>query len=205
MAKQLAFFIDQNYCTGCKACQIACKDKNDLPVGVTWRRVAEYTGGTTTDNEGGVDTTAFSYYTSVACNHCQDPICVKVCPTTAIHKGEDGIVSIDANLCVGCRYCEWACPYGAPQFDAAKGVMTKCNFCADYLAQGQEPACVAACPSRVLQFGELSKLREEHGTVDAVAPLPDASITHPSLVIAPHRNAQPSGSNDGELANPKEM
>lgn len=205
MAKQLAFFIDQNYCTGCKACQIVCKDKNDLPVGVTWRRVAEYTGGTTNDNNGAFDTTAFSYYTSIACNHCQDPICVRVCPTAAIHKGDDGIVSIDASLCVGCRYCAWACPYGAPQFDSAKGVMTKCNFCADYLAQGQEPACVAACPSRALFFGELSELQSEHGTVNDIAPLPDPSITHPALVIAPHRNAQPSGSNNGELANPKEV
>ena len=119
MAKQLGFFFDQNYCTGCKACQIACKDKNDLPIGVIWRRVAEWAGGSTVESDGVFQTTAFAYYTSIACNHCEDPICIKVCPTTAIHKGADGIVSIDDGLCVGCRLCEWACPYGAPQFDSA--------------------------------------------------------------------------------------
>jgi anaerobic dimethyl sulfoxide reductase subunit B (iron-sulfur subunit) len=130
---------------------------------------------------------------------------VKVCPTTAIHKGDNGIVSIDDNLCVGCRLCEWACPYGAPQFDSARGVETKCNFCADFLAEGREPACVAACPSRALEFGELSELRAKHGSINNIAPLPDPSITRPSLVIAPSRNAQPTGSTDGAVVNPKEL
>jgi anaerobic dimethyl sulfoxide reductase subunit B len=205
MAKQLGFFIDQNYCTGCKACQIACKDKNDLKKGVNWRRVAEYTGGSWTQAGDTFSANVYTYYTSVSCNHCADPICVKVCPTQAMSKGEDGIVAIDSDLCVGCRYCEWACPYSAPQFDSDAGVMTKCNFCADYLAEGKEPACVAACPSRVLQFGELSDLEAEHGTVRDVEPLPDPSITHPSLVIAPHRHAQRSGSGTGALANPEEV
>jgi anaerobic dimethyl sulfoxide reductase subunit B (iron-sulfur subunit) len=205
MAKQLGFFIDQNYCTGCKTCQIVCKDKNDLPEGVIWRRVAEWAGGSTNRFNGAAETTAFAYYTSISCNHCADPICVKVCPTTAIHKGEDGIVSIDDGLCVGCRLCEWACPYGAPQFDSARGVETKCNFCADFLAEGKEPACVAACPSRALEFGELSELQAKHGSINNIAPLPDPSITRPSLVIAPSRNAQLTGSTVGSVVNPKEL
>lgn len=205
MAKQLGFFIDQNYCTGCKACQIACKDKNDLPIGVIWRRVAEYAGGAVTQFGEVYQTTTFTYYTSISCNHCADPICVRVCPTTAMHKGEDGIVSVNESMCVGCKYCAWACPYGAPQFDSARGVMTKCNFCEDYLAEGLDPACVAACPSRALSYGELSDLQAEHGTIAGVAPLPSPSVTRPSLVIAPHRNAQPVGSTAGQLANPKEM
>jgi len=195
MAKQLGFFIDQNYCTGCKTCQIVCKDKNNLPEGVIWRRVAEWAGGSTNRFNGAAETTAFAYYTSISCNHCADPICVKVCPTTAIHKGDNGIVSIDDNLCVGCR----------PQFDSARGVETKCNFCADFLAEGREPACVAACPSRALEFGELSELRAKHGSINNIAPLPDPSITRPSLVIAPSRNAQPTGSTDGAVVNPKEL
>ncbi|MCG2803044.1 MAG: dimethylsulfoxide reductase subunit B [Cellulomonas sp.] len=205
MAKQLGFHIDQTFCTGCKACQVACKDKNDLPVGVNWRRVVEYTGGGWSTDGDTVEPNVFTYYTSVSCNHCEDPICVRVCPTQAMHKGEDGIVSVDADKCVGCRYCEWACPYSAPQFNAASGVMTKCNFCADYLAEGKDPACVAACPSRVLTFGEIDDLRETYGTVDDVEPLPDPSITKPNLVITPHRDAQRSGLGTGAIANPEEI
>lgn len=205
MATQLGFFIDQNSCTGCKACQIACKDKNDLGDGVKWRRVAEYAGGAWSETGDSFSSSVYTYYTSISCNHCADPICVKVCPTQAMQKGDNGIVTIDPTLCVGCRYCEWACPYGAPQFDSNAGVMTKCNFCEDYLADGKEPACVAACPSRVLTYGELSELESEHGTVRNVEPLPDPKITHPSLVIAPHRHAQRTGTGNGALANPEEV
>ncbi len=205
MATQLGFFLDQNYCTGCKACQIACQDKNDLADNLRWRRVAEYVGGGWSEHDDTFNPDVFTYYTSISCNHCEDPICVKVCPTKAIHKGDQGIVSIDKNLCVGCRLCEWACPYGAPQFDPKSGVETKCDFCADYLAQGKDPACVAACPSRALEFGDIDELRAKHGDVANIAPLPDPSITKPSLVIAPHRNAERSGSGTGVLANPAEM
>ena len=163
--KQLGFYVDQASCTGCKACQIACKDKNDLPVGITWRRVAEYSGGgwSQDESQGTFKPNVFTYYTSVSCNHCEDPICVRVCPTKAMHKGEGGIVSVDDGACIGCRYCEWACPYSAPQFNADKGVMTKCDFCQDFLAEGRDPACVAACPSRVLHFGEIDDLRRKYG------------------------------------------
>jgi anaerobic dimethyl sulfoxide reductase subunit B (iron-sulfur subunit) len=205
MAKQLGFFINQNICTGCKACQVACQDKHDLRDDMRWRRVAEYSGGGWSEQEGTFNPDIFSYYTSVACNHCADPICVKVCPTQAMHKGEHGIVSVDRDKCIGCRYCEWACPYMAPCFDSEAGVMTKCDFCADYLAEGKAPACVAACPSRALEFGELDELRAMHGDTAGVEPLPDPKITKPSLVIAPHRNAQRSGHGTGELANSAEL
>ncbi len=207
MAKQLGFSIDQNYCTGCKACQTACKDKNDLPVGVTWRRVAEYTGGgwTVDEKAGTFESHVFTYYTSISCNHCDDPVCVKVCPTSAMHKGDDGIVTVDAGKCVGCRYCEWACPYGAPQFNPESGVMTKCNFCQDYLAEGKDPACVAACPSRVLKFGEIEDLRAQYGDEAGIEPLPDPSLTKPNLVITPHRQAEMTGTGSGFVSNPEEI
>ena len=205
--KQLGFYVDQASCTGCKACQIACKDKNDLPVGVTWRRVAEYSGGgwSQDQSQGTFKANVFTYYTSVSCNHCEDPICIRVCPTKAMHKGEHGIVSVDDSACIGCRYCEWACPYSAPAFSAAKGVMTKCDFCQDYLAEGRDPACVAACPSRVLDFGEIDDLRKKYGTTAGIEPLPDPAITKPNLVITPHKDAQKSGHGDGTLANPAEV
>ena len=207
MTNQLGFYFDANRCTGCKACQIACKDKSDLPVGVTWRRVAEFTGGSWVHNtDESYDHTVFAYYTSVACNHCDNPICVHVCPTQALWKrDEDGIVQVDASKCIGCRYCEWACPYGAPQFDEEIGVMTKCNFCVDYIDAGEPPACVAACPSRALEFGDIEELRAQHGELAEVAPLPEASITEPNLVIDPHHSARAVGSTQGKLANPEEV
>ena len=206
MANQLAFYFNANLCTGCKACQVACKDKWDLDLGVTWRRVAEYSGGSWTANpDGTYNNTVFAYYTSVACNHCENPLCRDVCPTAAITKREDGVVLIEQDKCIGCRYCEWACPYSAPQFDEKRGVMTKCNMCYDALAAGGAPACVSACPSRALEFGDLEELRAKYGDLAEVAPLPAAEVTEPALVINPHRDAAPVGSKSGVLANPEEV
>lgn len=206
MANKLGFYFNANLCTGCKACQVACKDKWNLDIGITWRRVAEYNGGNWVENNDGTySQDIFAYYTSVACNHCDNPTCMEVCPSQAITKRDDGIVLIDNDKCIGCRYCEWACPYGAPQFEEAAGTMSKCNLCFDSVDAGESPACVGACPSRALFFGDIEELRAEHGTVDGVAPLPDGSITEPSLVITPHKNASPVGSTNGELANPEEV
>jgi anaerobic dimethyl sulfoxide reductase subunit B len=206
MANQLGFYFNANLCTGCKACQVACKDKWDLDLGVTWRRVAEYTGGNwVKEQDGSYTQDIFAYYTSVACNHCQEPMCMDVCPTQAITKRDDGIVMINQDVCIGCRYCEWACPYNAPQFDEDRGVMTKCNMCFDAIDAGEPPACVAACPSRALDFGELDELKTRYAGVDEVAPLPQASITKPALVITPHKKSAPVGSRNGELANPEEV
>lgn len=204
---QLGFYFDQRRCTGCKACQIACKDKHDLPVGVTWRRVAEYTGGTWRENpgEGTLTPDVFTYYTSISCNHCADPICVSSCPTTAMHRGDNGIVSVNPDVCIGCKYCAKACPYGAPQFDGEKGVMTKCDFCSDRIATGGTPACVEACPSRALAFGEVDKMRATYGDQAGIEPLPDAGITRPNLVITAHPRARASGDGGGELTNRDEL
>ena len=206
MADKLGFYFDATQCTGCKACQVACKDKWDLPFGVNWRRVAEYTGGSWVKNpDNTYEQTVFAYYTSIACNHCENPLCVEVCPTQALNQRDDGIVEIDDSKCIGCRYCEWACPYGAPQFNEDEGVMTKCNLCADYIDEGLPPACVAACPSRALHFGPIEELRAAHGDLAEIAPLPEAKITEPHLVIKPHRNAQAVNSSSGQLSNPKEV
>lgn len=205
MAEKLGFYFDQSLCNGCKACQVACKDKHDAPLGVNWRRVVEYSGGSWQQDGDTFVPNVFSYYTSIACNHCENPICVEVCPTTAMHQGEDGVVTVDSGKCVGCRYCEWACPYSAPQFNADLGYMTKCDLCADYRETGQDPACVAACPSRALDWGPIDELREKYGDVDAVAPLPDPSITNPHLVIKPHKDAQPWNNPSGDIANREEV
>lgn len=203
--KNLSFYFNQTLCNGCKACQIACKDKHDTPLGVNWRRVVEYSGGTWQRNGDTYTPNVFSYYTSISCNHCENPICVEVCPTTAMHKNADGTVTVDPGKCVGCRYCEWACPYSAPQFNAELGHMTKCDLCADYRAQGEDPACVAACPARALDWGPIDELRAKYGHEDGIAPLPDPSITNPHLVITPHRDAQPWNERTGDIANRKEI
>ena len=199
------FLFDQTLCNGCKACQIACKDKHDLPLGVNWRRVVEYTGGSWQRNGNTFTPNIFSYYTSISCNHCQDPICVRVCPTTAMSRRPDGTVYVDETKCVGCRYCQWACPYGAPQMNTSTGHMSKCDLCYDYRDTGQNPACVDACPSRALNWGPIDELREAHGDQAGIAPLPDPSLTQPHLVVIPHRDAQTWDTATGHIANPKEI
>jgi anaerobic dimethyl sulfoxide reductase subunit B (iron-sulfur subunit) len=114
-------------------------------------------------------------------------------------RPEDGVVLINKDVCIGCRYCEWACPYGAPQFDTGQGVMTKCNFCVDQLAAGNDPICVASCPMRAIGYGDLSELQAKYGTLNAIEPLPKGDLTNPSVVIAPHKNAQPSGAGTGKI------
>lgn len=210
MAKQLGFYFNASACAGCKACMIACKDRSSLPVGIKWRRVYHYGGGGWLSDPNNKDllipNNVFTYSISASCMHCQDPACVKVCPTTAITKNEDGIVTIDADKCIGCRYCEWACPYDAPQFDEAAGVMTKCDFCQDLLAQAENPACVDACPMRALKFGELEELQAEYGTLDAIEPLPSGEHTKPSLVVTPHKRAELAGEATGRVLNlPEEI
>ena len=205
MSKQLAFYFDSSACSGCKACQVACKDKHGLEVGRLWRRVIEVVGGDWLPSGDVWTSTVFAYNLSISCNHCERPICMEVCPTKAITKRADGIVLINAQVCVGCSYCRWACPYNAPVLDPVSGKMTKCTFCADELDQGKNPACVAACPMRVLDYGELDELIEKYGELRAVYPLPDVSVTKPALVLTPHKDARPAGSSDGAIANKEEL
>lgn len=210
MVKQMAFYFDSSACTSCKACQIACNNKNDLPVETTWRRVFRYGGGTWLPNPNDpnfmIPNNVFVYSVSVACMHCEKPLCADVCPASAITKRADGIVLIDTDQCIGCRYCEWACPYGAPQFDEELGVMTKCTFCEDLLAIGENPACVDACVMRCLDFGELSELRTKYGDSIMIEPLPPAEITDPALVITPHKHSQLVGTGTGRILNlPEEV
>lgn len=201
MAKQLGFYVNVANCTGCKACEIACKDKSNLPSGVRWRRVYEFGGGDwVQDGDQVVPSGVFSYFVSNACNHCEKPICMEVCPASAISKRDDGIVIIDADKCIGCRYCSWACPYGAPQFNEEEKVMTKCNFCYDLQAQGEKPACVDGCPYRVLEFGDIEELKAKHGNLNNVAPMPDPSLTEPAVVYSPHKNTRTSATS-GQVMN----
>lgn len=203
--KRPAFCLDSQICTGCKTCMVACRDKNDLAAGVRWRRVVEYSGGEWLPlPDGTFRQDVFAYYLSVSCNHCDEPICVEVCPTTAMHQDENGIVTVDQAKCIGCRSCQRACPYDAPQYVTVTGRMSKCDFCRDEIATGGVPACVAACPTRALTFGERDDLQSAAKGWKAFAPLPDPSCTAPGSVFKPHALSKPVESTAGRIANPEE-
>ncbi|EAU0904303.1 dimethylsulfoxide reductase subunit B, partial [Salmonella enterica subsp. enterica serovar Cerro] len=170
MTTQYGFFIDSSRCTGCKTCELACKDYKDLTPDVSFRRIYEYAGGDWQEGNGVWHQNVFAYYLSISCNHCEDPACTKVCPSGAMHKRDDGFVVVNEEVCIGCRYCHMACPYGAPQYNAAKGHMTKCDGCYDRVAEGKKPICVESCPLRALDFGPIDELRKKHGELAAVAP-----------------------------------
>ena len=199
-----AFFFDSSGCSGCKACQIACKDRNGLEVGLLWRRVYEVSGGGWEKQGEAWQQDVYAYNLSVACNHCEKAVCAEVCPTQAIRQREDGIVLIEAERCIGCKYCSWACPYGAPQYDPQTKRMTKCTFCVEDMEAGLAPACVAACPLRALDFGEQAEL-EKGQAVRSVAPLPEAEMTGPVLFIQPHRDAGRAEQPTGRVANREEV
>ncbi|HHW7569446.1 dimethylsulfoxide reductase subunit B [Mannheimia haemolytica] len=204
--EQYGFYFDSERCTGCKTCELACKDYKDLGTEVNFRRIYEYVGGNwIQDNHGCWNQDIFTYYMSISCNHCDDPVCSKVCPTGAMHKNAEGFVLVDDAKCIGCRYCSMACPYDAPQFDVKKGLMTKCDGCYSRIKEGNKPICVDACPLRALDFAPVIELRKKYGEQASIAPLPPADFTKPNLVVKPNKNARPSGDKTGFLANPREV
>ncbi len=139
-----AFILDLGRCVGCRACELACRLENDLPKGVIWRHVLPLNLGR---SAGGP-----TYHFSLACHHCEQPACMAACPAGAYRKRPDGVILLQESRCLGCRYCEMACCFGAPSYDAGAGVMTKCNLCANRIDKGLQPACVAACPTQALLF-----------------------------------------------------
>ncbi|MFZ5918814.1 MAG: 4Fe-4S dicluster domain-containing protein [Chloroflexota bacterium] len=138
-----AMVIDTTKCTGCGACVDACNLRNNLPQGVSYVRI--YAKG-----EG-----EEQWFMPVQCQHCADAPCETVCPTHATYHTVDGVVLINEKLCVGCRYCEVACPYQARRFDHDRGVADKCWLCMDYVLGGGEPACVHSCILGARIFGRL--------------------------------------------------
>lgn len=210
---QYGFHFDAWRCTGCKTCVMACKDYHDHGPNVAFRQVYEYVGGSWRQGGGGAwHQDCRAYYVSVACNHCANPVCVRVCPTGAMHKDGDGLVSVDTRRCVGCGYCAMSCPYHAPHVDRAAGHSVKCDGCAARLAQGLRPVCVEACPLRALDFGPVDELRQRWGERDELPPLPAATFTSPCLVITPPKAlgagagaGTAEGAPEGAVANRREI
>lgn len=202
---QYGFYFDATRCTGCKTCEAACRDYHHLKEGQTFRHVYELEGGDWTQADDGTwSTTSYTYYTSFACQHCDTPACTDVCPTGAMHKDENGLVSVDEEVCIGCGYCAMSCPYNNPKVDEEAGHSTKCDGCAGRIQEGKAPICVEACSMRALEFKPIEELPAE-GIRANIAPLPDPEATNPNLYIKPCAVAQPSGSTDCRVANESEV
>lgn len=173
--KQHAFHFTADNCIGCHACESACSEKNDLPAHISFRSVGYVEGGTYPDYH--------RMNISMACNHCDDPVCLKGCPTRAYTKHEEyGAVIQDPDICFGCGYCTWVCPYNAPQLDPVKGQVEKCNMCVDRLEVGLKPACVSACLGNALNFGVVENTPQNREQIDIRIPgFPDPQITKPNI------------------------
>lgn len=178
---KLGMLIDTTRCTGCETCAIACKVENNLPNEVWWNRV-ETVGGAKQDTPAGCFPQLEMSFLTVACQHCENPPCVPVCPTGATYKREeDGIVVVDYDKCIGCGACVQACPYDGVRTrneDAIEysvpfpvgnqntqqsqpGTVSKCNFCVQRIDKGQEPACIEVCPMKARFFGDLDNPESE--------------------------------------------
>ncbi|WP_461833295.1 hydrogenase 2 operon protein HybA [Desulfothermus sp.] len=164
----VGILYDSNLCIGCQSCMVACKKANNLPY--------EHTGDQKTwDNP--IDLSSKTYniikmykegdkfaFIKRQCMHCLEPACAAACPVTALHKDEKtGIVTYDPSACIGCRYCQVACPYNIPKFewDSPFPQIRKCQLCYHLLEKGGYPACCAVCPTGASLFGPVEKLREE--------------------------------------------
>lgn len=176
MAKQ-GFYFNQQACVGCRTCQIACKDKNELDVGALFRHLRDY--------EVGTFPAPSIYHYAGTCNHCEMPACVANCSTGALYvDDEDGTVQYDVSKCDGCQSCVSACPYGVPVYFEEENVVRKCDACKTLREDGEQPACVAACPMRALEFGPIDELAAAHpDAVKDIAILPDSSTTSPCTLI----------------------
>lgn len=184
--RQFGFSFDQSRCTGCKTCQMACKDYHNLGDEVSFRTVCEYAGGDWRQNsEGSWEQNVFAFYVSMSCNHCTNPVCIRLCTRGAIHKDSLGFVVVDKDVCDGCQMCMVACPYHAPRFDEETGRVAKCDGCRDRVKNGLGPICVEACPQRALGFGMYEDLVDRPSMVEQVASMPNPHITLPNYSIMP--------------------
>ena len=143
-----AFVFDPNRCTGCQACELACSIENQLGPDRSWRSVLTF-------NQRALPGVPL-FHLSLACNHCEEPACMHSCPALAYERdAATGAVLIRTELCIGCKYCSWACPYGAPSFEPENRVMGKCTFCSHRLADGLAPACTSLCPTGALDYASM--------------------------------------------------
>lgn len=188
--------IDLQRCIGCNACTIACKQEHSTRPGVFWSK--------TIVSETGTYPSARQVYLPLLCMHCNDPACADACPTGATQQLANGIVTVDQSKCIGCRACMVACPFNARSFvyenksyygdkgptayetatagNHVLGTVEKCNFCAERVAAGQEPACVLTCPADARFFGDLD---DPNSQVSKLVATKGAYQLHPELGTDP--------------------
>ncbi|MBU1230353.1 MAG: 4Fe-4S dicluster domain-containing protein [Proteobacteria bacterium] len=149
---QYRITLNANRCIGCKSCLVHCTVKNQLPPGISLNRIkalGPFAG------PGGQPRMEFTYQN---CLHCDEPYCVKVCPSGSLTKRpEDGLIHLNMETCIACHRCEKACPWDVPVFVEAWGKTAKCDYCIDRLERGLEPACVTGCTAKALTFERLAK------------------------------------------------
>lgn len=163
-AGRMAMLIDVSKCMGCRGCQVACKQWNQLPAVKTkftgsYQNPPELSAKTWTlvtfnEIEGGPNGAPKWLFLKRQCMHCGEAACLQVCPTGAIKRSKNGTVYIDQSICTGCKYCVETCPFHTPHPDHDSGTARKCWLCMDRVAHDMRPACVSACPSGALEFGE---------------------------------------------------
>ena len=176
----MGFLTDTTLCIGCKACEVACKQWNQLPMdnvgltgasydntrdlgATTWRHVAFVERLAGADGRPPTELEPFQSHwlmQSDVCKHCVNAGCLEACPTGAIIRTEFDTVVIQQDICNGCGYCVPACPFGVPELSVADGKAHKCTLCYDRIKDGLEPACAKACPTDSIQFGPIEQLME---------------------------------------------
>lgn len=176
---RLGIAINLDRCVGCHTCSFACKMQNNVPDHMFWNRVLTE-GCDVIDDAIGTYPNLSRTYLPIACQHCENPACLRVCPTGATYKDEVGRVEVDYDKCIGCRMCMAACPYNARIFNwkdpsrsvgfnygdkdvpqRERGVVEKCTLCKERTDRGEEPMCVACCPSNARTFGDLDDSESE--------------------------------------------
>jgi len=147
--KKTAIIIDLDRCIGCYSCEVACKNENQVDLGVQYNKVFTIgPSGTFPDLE--------MYYLPSMCQSCENPPCVDVCPTGASYITKDGIILVDSKKCIACLACISACPYGARKFNEGREYVEKCTMCSHLLDAGDKPACVKACCAKARTIGDIN-------------------------------------------------
>ena len=173
--EQYRFHFDLTACVGCHCCEAACNEQNGNGADVKWRRVGEM--------EAGIFPNVSQLFNSMSCNHCIDPACLNGCPTESYIKFDNGIVFHDDDICIGCSYCTWNCPYEVPVMNYDRGIVTKCHMCHEKLDVGETPSCVQACPAGAINIEVVNKNEWLNNDMkeQGVAPhLPNIDITKPT-------------------------